>query len=178
MKDTWRHSFKISLVMVVFILCCCATWPFPPWTHLNFSVTIVDRLYLCSTLVLGGSTHYLELYWLWKPCLGWSWWLSPCHVVLLGPSLHGPTLIPLLQLLIGYICVPHWCWVVAPINWNFISCGNHVSGPVMMVFTLSCCATWPFPPWTPLNSSVTIIDWLYLCSTLVLGGSTHFLEFY
>jgi hypothetical protein len=111
-------------------------------------------------------------------CLGRSWWFSPCPVVLLGPSLHGPTLMPLLQLLIGYICVPHWCWVVAPINWNFISCTNHVSGPVLMVFTLSCCATWPFPPLTHLNSSILILDWLYFCSTLVLGGSTHYLELY
>jgi hypothetical protein len=50
-------------------------------------------------LVLDGSTHFLELYWLSKQkCLGQSWWVSPCHVMLLGPSLHGPTSIPLLQL--------------------------------------------------------------------------------
>jgi hypothetical protein len=97
--------------------------------------------------------------------------------VLLGPSLDGPTLLPLLQLLIGYICVPHWCWVAAPISWNFISCGNHKTGPVMVVFTLSCCATWPFPPWTHLNFSLTIIDRLNLCSTLVLGGSTHYIPY-
>jgi hypothetical protein len=28
----------------------------------------------------------------------WSWWFSPCAVVLLGPSLHGPTSISLLPL--------------------------------------------------------------------------------
>ena len=107
--------------MVVFTLSRRATWPFPPWTHLNFSVMIIQRLYLCSTLVLGGSTDYLELCWLVETlCLGWSWWFSPCHVMLLGPSLHG----------------------------------------------------------THLNFSVMIIQRLYLCSTLVLGGSTDLLELY
>jgi hypothetical protein len=98
---------------------------FPPWTHLNSSVTIVDRLYLCSTLVLGGSTHFMELYWHSKQkCLGQSWWVSPCPVVLLGSSLHGPTSFCLLQFEIGYICVPHWCWVVALISWNCIGSQN------------------------------------------------------
>jgi hypothetical protein len=107
-------------------------------------------------------------------CLGWSWWFSPCPVELLGPSLHGPTLIPLLQFWIGYICVPHWCWVVAPITWNFIGCENPVSGPIMMVFTLSCCATWPFSPWTHLNFSVTFSDRLYYIPLLGMekGGVT------
>jgi hypothetical protein len=57
-------------------------------------------------------------------CLGQSWWFSPCHILLLGPSLHGPTSISLLWLYKGYICVPHLCWVVAPITWNFIVCEN------------------------------------------------------
>ena len=107
--------------MVVFALSRRATWPFPPWSHLNFSVTIIQRLYLCSTLVLGGSTDLLELYWLVKTlCLGCSWWFSPCHVMLLGHSLHGPTSISLLCLYKGYICVPHWCWVLALTYWNFV----------------------------------------------------------
>ena len=53
-----------GLVLAVFTLSCHATWPFPPETHLNFSVSIIKRLYLCSTLVFGGNTHYLELYWM------------------------------------------------------------------------------------------------------------------
>jgi hypothetical protein len=75
---------------------------------------------LCSTLVFGGNTHYLELYWMLETlCLDRSWWFSPCHVLLLGPSFQGPTWISLLWLYIGYICVPHWGWVLAPITWNF-----------------------------------------------------------
>jgi hypothetical protein len=89
------------MVMVVFTLSRCTVCPFPPWTHLNFSVMTIQRLYLCSTLVLGGSTHYLEHYWLVTTLL---------------------------------------------------------SGPLMVVFTLSRCATWPFPPWTHLNFSVMIIQ--------------------
>jgi hypothetical protein len=99
----------------------------------------------------------------------WSWWFSPCAVVLLGPSLHGPTSISLLPLYTRYICVRHWCWVVAPITWNFIGCENPVSGLVMVVVTLSCHATWPFSPWTHLNSSVTIIDWLYIVFHIGVG---------
>ena len=72
----------------------------------------------------------------------------------------------------GYICVPHWCWVVAPIAWDFNGYKNPVSGLLMVVFALSRHATWPFPSWTHLNFSVMIIQRLYLCSTLVLGGST------
>ena len=107
--------------MVVFTLSHRTMLPFPPWTHLNFSVTIIQRLYLCSTLVLAGSTHYLGLYWLVKTLL---------------------------------------------------------SGLLMVVFTLSRCATCPFPPWTHLNFSVMIIQRLYLCSTLLSGGNTHYLELY
>ena len=116
----------------------------------------------------GGSTDLLELCSMLETlCLDRSWWFLPCHVMLCGPSLHGPTSNSLLQLYKGYICVPHWCWVVALIYWNFIGCKNPVPGPVMLVFTLSRHATWPFPPWTHLNFSVTIIDRLYLCSTLI-----------
>ena len=104
--------------MVVFTLSRRATGPFPPRTHLDFSVKIIQWLYLCSTLVLGGSTHYLELYWLVKTLL---------------------------------------------------------SGLLRLVFTLSRRAMWPFPPWTHLNFSVMIIQRLFLCSTLVLGCSTHYL---
>jgi hypothetical protein len=104
--------------MLVFALSRRAMWPIPPWTHLNFSVMIIQKLYLCSTVLLGGNTHYLELYWMVKTLL---------------------------------------------------------SGPLMVVFALSRRATWPFPPWTYLDFSVTIIQRLYLCSTLVLGGSTHYL---
>jgi hypothetical protein len=117
----WRLETLSPLVMVVFTLSRRATWPFPPWTHLNFSSMIIQRLYLCSTLVLGGSTDLLELYWLVKTlCLGRSWWFSPCQVMLLGHSLHGPTTITLFRLYKGYICVPHWCWVVALISGIFI----------------------------------------------------------
>jgi len=79
---------------------------------------ITQWKFLCSTLVLGGSTHYLELYWLVKTLL---------------------------------------------------------SGLFMLVFTLSCRATWPFPPGTHLNFSVMNIQRLNLCSTLVMAGSTHYL---
>ena len=73
--------------------------------------------------MLGGSTDFLELYWLWKPfCLGCSWWFSPCHVLLLGHSLQGLTSISLLQLYKGFTWVPHWWLVVAPITCNFIGC--------------------------------------------------------
>jgi hypothetical protein len=82
-------------------------------------------------------------------------------------------LLSTITILEGYICVPHWCWVESHITWNFIGCKNAVSGLVKMVFTLSCSATWPFPPWNHLNSFITILERLYLCSTLVLGGSTH-----
>jgi hypothetical protein len=113
----------------------------------------------------------------WKPCcLGCSWWFSPCHVVLRGPSLHGPTSISLLWLYNGYICVPHWCWLVALIYSNFNGCKNTVSGPLMVVFTLSRHTMWPFPPWTHLNFSAMIIQRLYLCPTLVLSGSTDLLK--
>jgi hypothetical protein len=105
-------------LMGVFALSHRAMWPFPPWTHLNFSGMIIQSLYLCSTLLLGGNTHYLELFWMVKTLL---------------------------------------------------------SGLFMLVFTLSRRATWPFPPWTHLNFSVTKIQWQYLCSTLVLGGRTHYL---
>jgi hypothetical protein len=105
-------------VMVVFTLSRCTMCPFSPWTNLIFSVIIIQRLYLCSALVLGGSTHYLELYWLVKTLL---------------------------------------------------------SGLLMVVFAMSCHATWPFPPLSHLNVSVMIIQMLYLCFTLVLGGSTHYL---
>jgi hypothetical protein len=172
-KDTWRHSFKISLVMVVFTLRCCATWPFLPWTHLNFSVTIVNRLYLCPTLVLGGSTHYLELYWLWKPCLGWSWGLSPCHVMLatwpFSPWTHLKSSVTIFDCLyiVFHIGVG---WQHPLLGTLLASCGNHhVSGIVMVVFTLSCCATWPFSPWTHLNSSVTIFDCLYIVFYIGVG---------
>jgi hypothetical protein len=111
-------------------------------------------------------------------CLGHSWWFSLCHIVLCGPSLQGCTSISLLQLYKGYICFPHWCWVVAPITWDFNGYKNPVSGVFMLVFALSRRATWPFPPWTHLNFSVTIIQNLYLCSTLVLAGSTHYLGLY
>ena len=92
------------------------------------------------------------------PVSGCSWWFSPFHVMLLGHSLHGPTSISLLWLYKGYICVPHWCWVVALIHWNFIGCKNPVPGLLMVVFTLSRHATWPFPPWTHLNFSVMFIQ--------------------
>jgi hypothetical protein len=108
-------------------------------------------------------------------CLGHSWGFLPCHVVLCGPSLHGPTSIFLLRLYKGYNCVPHWWWLVAPITWVFNGCKNPVSGPLMLVFSLSRRAMWPFPPWTHLNFSVMIIQRLYRCSTLVLAGSTHYL---
>ena len=109
--------------MVVFTLSRCAVYPFPPWTHLNSSVLIIQRLYLCSALVLGGSIHYLELYWLVKIlCLGQSWWFPPCHIVVRAPSLHGPTSITLFWFYKGYICVLHWCWVVAPITCDFVGC--------------------------------------------------------
>jgi hypothetical protein len=165
------------MVMVVFTLSRCTVCPFPPWTHLNFSVIIIQRLYLCSALVLGGSTHYLELYWLVKTLLSGLLmvYFLPCHVMLRGPSLHWPTSMSLLWLYRGYICVPDWCWGVAPITWDVISCKNPLSWLLMVVFTLSHCATWPFPPWTHLNFSVMIIQRLYLCFTLVLGGSTHYL---
>jgi hypothetical protein len=45
--------------MMVFPLSCPATWPFPPATHLNFSVTIIPRLHLSSTFLLVGSTDLL-----------------------------------------------------------------------------------------------------------------------
>ena len=109
-------------------------------------------------------------------CLGRSWWFSLCYVVLCGSSLHGPTSISLLSLNKGYSCVPHWCWVVAPIAWDFIGYKNPKSGLLMVVFALSRHATWPFPSWTHLNFSVMIIQRLYLCSTLVLAGSTDLLE--
>ena len=109
-------------------------------------------------------------------CLGRSWWISPCYVMLRGPSLHGPTSISLLSLNKGYSCVPHWCWLVAPIAWDFIGYKNPKSGLLMVVFALSRHATWPFPSWTHLNFSVMIIQRLYLCSTLVLSGSTDLLE--
>jgi hypothetical protein len=68
-----------------------------------------------------------DFYWLVKPCcLGCSWWISPCHIVLRAPSLHGHTSIYLLWLYKGYICVPHWCWLVALIYWNFNGCNNAV----------------------------------------------------
>ena len=109
-------------------------------------------------------------------CLGRSWWFSLCYVVLCGSSLHGPTSISLLSLNKGYSCVPHWCWVVAPIAWDFIGYKNHLSELLLMVaFALSRRATWPFPPWTHLIFSVTIMQRLYLCSKLVLGCSTHYL---
>jgi hypothetical protein len=108
-------------------------------------------------------------------CLVCSWWILPCYVVLHGPSLHGPTSISLLWVYKGNICVPHWCWVVAPITRDFNGCKNSVSWPLMGVFALSRRAMWPFPPWTHLNFSVTIIQRLQLCSTLVLAGSTHYL---
>ncbi len=108
--------------MMVFTLSCCATWPFPPWTHLTSSITIFRKDIFVFYIGVG--------------------WQHPFLGTLLA------------------------------------TCGNHVSGPVMVVFTLSCCATWPFPPWTHLNSSITILERLYLCSTMVLGGSTHFLELY
>ena len=79
--------------------------------------------------MLGASTDLLELCWLVKTrYMGWSWWFSPCHVVLRGSSLQGPTSISLLWLYKGYICVPHWCWVVALIFWNFIGYKHPVSG--------------------------------------------------
>jgi hypothetical protein len=96
----------------------------------------------------------------WKPCcLGCSCWISPCHVMLRGPFLQGPTSITLLWVYKGNICVPHWCWVVAPITWDFDGYKNFVSGPLMVVFTLSRRAMWPFPPGTHLNFSgmITII---------------------
>jgi hypothetical protein len=69
-----------------------------------------------------------NFYSLWMPCcLGWSGWSSPCPVVLLVPSLHGPTSISLLQLYKGYNCVPHWCGVVAPISCHFIGCVHDLS---------------------------------------------------
>jgi hypothetical protein len=111
-------------------------------------------------------------------CLVHSWWISPCYVVLRGPSLHWPNSISLLRLYKGYNCVPHWCWLVAPITWVFNGCKNPVSGPLMVVFSLSRRAMWPFPSWTHLNFSVMIIQRLYWCSTLVLAGSTHYLGLY
>ena len=69
-------------------------------------------------------------------CLGRSWWFSLCHVVLCGSSLHGPTSISLLSLNKGYSCVPHWCWVVAPIAWDFIGYKNPLS---------ECCSWWFSP---------------------------------
>ena len=166
--------------MVVSTLSHRGACPFPPCTHLNYSFLILQRLYLCFTLVLGGSTHYLELYWLVKAlCLGQSWWFSPCHIVVRAPSLHGPTSISLLCLYKGYICVLHWCWVVAPITWDFVGwwkpCALASHGGQG---TLSHRGACPFPPWTHLNCSVMIIQRLYLCSALVLGGSIHYLELY
>jgi hypothetical protein len=120
----WLVKTLLSgLLIVVFAMSRHATCPFPPWTHLNFSVMTIQRLYLCSTLVLGGSTHYLELYWLVTTLLSGPlmvvFTLSRCAT---SPSLHGPTSISLLWLYKGYICVPHWCWVVAPITWDFVGC--------------------------------------------------------
>ena len=109
--------------MVVFTLSHCGACPFPPWTHLNCSVMIIQRLYLCSTLVFGGSTDLLELYRLWKPCVRPSGLFMVVFTLsrhASGPSLHGSTSISLLQLYKGYVCVPHWCWLVAPIAWDFI----------------------------------------------------------
>jgi hypothetical protein len=94
----WLVKTLLSgLLMVVFVMSCHATWPFLPLSHLNVSDMIIQMIYMCSTLVLGGSTHYLGLLLAVKTfCLGCSWWFSPCHVVLRGPSLHGPTSISLL----------------------------------------------------------------------------------
>jgi hypothetical protein len=59
----WLVKTLLSgLLMVVFAMSRHATWPFPPLLHLNVSDMIIQMLYLCSTLVLGGSTHYLGLY--------------------------------------------------------------------------------------------------------------------
>jgi hypothetical protein len=50
---------------------------------------------LCFTLVLGGSTHYLELYWLWKPSVwthhGGFHPVLLCYLVL--PSINPPQLL-------------------------------------------------------------------------------------
>jgi hypothetical protein len=153
--------------------------PFPPSTHLNFSGMILQRLYLCITLVLGGSTDLLKLYWLWRSCV-WAGHggIHPVTSCYSGPSLHGPTSISLLQLYKGYICVPHWCWVVTPITWNFIGWWKPCCLGCSWFCTTFCHATWPFPPCTHLNFSVMIIQRLYLCSTLVFGGSTDLLELY
>jgi hypothetical protein len=57
------------------------------------------------------------------------------------------------------MCVPHWCWVVAPITLDFNGCKNSVSCLATHgVFALARRAMWPFPPWTHLNFSVTIIQ--------------------
>ena len=83
-------------------------------------------------------------------CLGRSWWFSLCYVVLCGSSLHGPTSISLLSLNKGYSCVPHWCWVVAPIAWDFIGYKNPKSGLLTGGFrpVTSCYMALPFmdPP--------------------------------
>jgi hypothetical protein len=128
--------------------------PFLQRTHLNFSVSSIKRLYLCSTLVFGGNTHYLELYWMLETlCLNRSWRFSPCHVLLLGPSIQGPTWISLLWLYIGYICVPHWGWVLAPITCNFwlwkpyLGCSWCFSPCHFVLHD-------PFPPGRHLNFSV------------------------
>jgi hypothetical protein len=164
------HSWWFSLCYVVLR---------GPSLHGPTSISLVwlYKIYICVPhwcwLVAPIAWDFIG--W-WIPCcLGCSWWFSPLHIMLRGPSLHGPTSISLLGLYKGYICVPHRCCLVALIYWNFNGYKNAVSGPLMVVFTLSCHTMWPIPPGMHLNFSVTIIQRLYLCSTLVLGCSTHFL---
>jgi hypothetical protein len=74
----WQHPF-LGTLLAVETMCLGLSWWFSlcpvvllgPSLHgpTSISLTIIDRLYLCSTLVLGGSTHHLELYYPWKPCV-------------------------------------------------------------------------------------------------------------
>jgi uncharacterized membrane protein len=164
-------------LMGVFALSRHAMWPFPPWTHLNFSVMIIQRLYRCSTLVLAGSTHYLGLYWLVKTLLSglfmFDFALSHCAMWPFPPWTHLNFSVMIIQRL-------YWCsTLVLAGSTHYLGLywlvKTLLSGLFMLDFSLSRHATWPFPPGTHLHFSVMSIQRQYLCSTLVLGGSTHYL---
>ncbi len=130
------------------------------WSWLK---NICQRLYLCSTLVLGGSTHFLELYWLWKPCVcvgnGGFHPVMSCYLAL--PSMDPPQFLCYENTKIIFV-------FVVGVGWQYPLLGTlldvkTLSGLVMVVFILFCHATWPFPPWTHLNFSIMIIQILYLC---------------
>jgi hypothetical protein len=135
----------LGTLMAIKIICLGCSWWFSPCHFVlcgpslhgptSISLLWLYKVYICVPhccwVVTPITWNFIG--W-WKPCcLGCSCWFSPCHVVLRGPSLHGPTSISLLWLYKGYICVPHWCWVVAPITWDF-GYKNPVSGGVHVGF--------------------------------------------